>query len=339
MPPSQQNRRRRPVAEESDEEDTIQHDQTLEDDDEDGDERMGDGSRDETSQLIKKLVRYALACEFSRTPIRRDGIKEKVLGSNGREFKKVFAGAQKQLKATFGMEMVELPARDRNLMTTDQKRKAAKSQSQKEPTSNAYVLVTKLPEEYRTPTIITPSKVQSADGEASYIAIYTLIIAIITLSGGELSDPRLRRHLARLNAADNMPSANPLDPNVSSEKTEIVLQRMIKQGYLVKVVESKSQGDEEGIIWHVGPRGKVEVNNEAIASVVRTVYGGTNDMLETKLQTSLKIKDRKTVRPTNIEETNEEEENNGDPGPSRSDNRNNRRRSSRRAAADEMDED
>lgn len=44
----------------------------------DGDERMGGvGQRDETSQLIKNLVRYALACEYSRTPIRRDGIKDK----------------------------------------------------------------------------------------------------------------------------------------------------------------------------------------------------------------------------------------------------------------------
>lgn len=31
------------------------------------------------AQLVKKLVRYALACDFSRTPIRRDGIKEKGL--------------------------------------------------------------------------------------------------------------------------------------------------------------------------------------------------------------------------------------------------------------------
>jgi hypothetical protein len=28
-------------------------------------------------QLAKKLVRYALSCEYSRTPIRRDGIKER----------------------------------------------------------------------------------------------------------------------------------------------------------------------------------------------------------------------------------------------------------------------
>jgi hypothetical protein len=38
-------------------------------------------------------------------------------------FKKVFAGAQRQLRATFGMEMVELPTKDRNLMTAEQKRK------------------------------------------------------------------------------------------------------------------------------------------------------------------------------------------------------------------------
>lgn len=38
---------------------------------------MGGGERNPTSELIKKMVRYALACEYSRTPIRRDGIKEK----------------------------------------------------------------------------------------------------------------------------------------------------------------------------------------------------------------------------------------------------------------------
>lgn len=46
--------------------------------DDGSDEEMEDADqRDETSQLIKNLVRYALACEYSRTPIRRDGIKDK----------------------------------------------------------------------------------------------------------------------------------------------------------------------------------------------------------------------------------------------------------------------
>lgn len=49
----------------------------------DGDARMGGlGHRDERSQMVKNLVRYALACEYSRTPIRRDGIRDKGIDTN-----------------------------------------------------------------------------------------------------------------------------------------------------------------------------------------------------------------------------------------------------------------
>ncbi len=34
-------------------------------------------SQDLTAQLVKRLVRYAIACEYSRLPIRREGIREK----------------------------------------------------------------------------------------------------------------------------------------------------------------------------------------------------------------------------------------------------------------------
>lgn len=50
--------------------------------DEEEEEVDGDARNEAESPdglLIKKLVRYALACDYSRTPIRRDGIKEKGL--------------------------------------------------------------------------------------------------------------------------------------------------------------------------------------------------------------------------------------------------------------------
>lgn len=110
----------------------------------DEDEPQPDGAESAEGQLIKKLVRYALACDFSRTPIRRDGIKEKgreilnkntqqwkmadwqitVLGDQGRAFKRVFEGAQATLRSVFGMEMVELPARDK--LTNEERRKGKK---------------------------------------------------------------------------------------------------------------------------------------------------------------------------------------------------------------------
>ena len=275
-----------------------------------------------------------------------------MLGPQGREFKQVFNGAQETLRGIFGMEMIELPAKDRKLLTMEQKRKggfslvavcsaasatntlavsslaAAKSQSQREAASNAYVLVSVLPDNFRTAAILTPSKVQSPDGEAAYAALYTFIISIIVISGGELSDPRLRRHLTRLNAAENMPSLNPNNPNTPSEKTELVLQRMIKQGYLIRTTDTSGHGDEDTTTWHVGPRGKVEVDNEAIAKLVREVYGESNPDLENRIQASLKLRDQMTDAQGAVEEQEAERDEgmgNGGPGPGT------RRRSARRA--------
>lgn len=71
--------------------------------------------------LARKLCRYALSCEYSRQPIRKADVSAKVLPSNsGRIFKQVFVEAQNMLRDTFGMEMVELPARER--VTLQQRR-------------------------------------------------------------------------------------------------------------------------------------------------------------------------------------------------------------------------
>lgn len=81
--------------------------------------------------LVMKLVRYALACEFGRVPIKREGIREKgtsswsgmsVLVANagtvfgkhsGRKFQQIFDQAQDHLVDNFGMQMVELPSKEK----------------------------------------------------------------------------------------------------------------------------------------------------------------------------------------------------------------------------------
>lgn len=71
--------------------------------------------------MVKKMVRLALSTEYSRQVIRRTDISAKVLGEQGaREFKVVFEGAQKALRASFGMQMVELPAKEK--VTVSQRR-------------------------------------------------------------------------------------------------------------------------------------------------------------------------------------------------------------------------
>lgn len=105
-----------------------------------------------------------------------------------------------------------------------------------------------------------------------------MIIALISLFGndGRLSDAKLDKYLRRMNADVNMPM----------DKTEATLQKMIKQGYIVKIKENS--GNEEIIDWMVGPRGKVEVGNKGVRELVEEVYGeGAPDDLAEKINNSL----------------------------------------------------
>ncbi|GAP91347.1 putative mage family protein [Rosellinia necatrix] len=251
-----------------------------EDDGEQDVDMDGPGGADNTSedQFVKKFVRYALACEYARIPIKRDGIRDKVLGAHARSFRRVFDAAQEQLQKVFGMEMVELPVREKR--TLKDKQKAVKrGASQASASSRQYILVSTLPKEYRTQSVIGPSRVPSTTEEASYVGFYTVIISLITLSSGELSDMKLRRYLTRLNASQNLPM----------DKTDNVLQKLIRQGYLDKIVE-RIEGDEDAITWCVGPRGKVEVSPQSIAQMVSEVWGEPlDDEFDKKLEKSLGV--------------------------------------------------
>jgi hypothetical protein len=137
-----------------------------------------------------------------------------------------------------------------------------------------------LPSAYRTPEILAPSIAPTAAEEASYIALYTTIISLISLSGGTLAEPKLERYLKRMNADVNMPH---------EVKTEAALQKMIKQGYLVKIKENV--GGEETTDWMVGPRGKIEVGNRGVKGLVAVVYGeNAPEDLADRVKSSLGLK-------------------------------------------------
>ncbi|KAH0542879.1 hypothetical protein FGG08_002739 [Glutinoglossum americanum] len=208
-----------------------------------------------TNQLVKKLVRLALACEFSRQPVRRADISTKVLGSYGRRFKQVFEEAQKQLRGKFGMEMAELPIREK---VTISQRRAAQRTDKAATTSKAYVLTSILPPKYRS--VLPPPQVPTAYLESSYVGLYTFLISVICLSGGSIAEAKLERYLERTNA----------DQYTPVDKTEKLLQRLCKEGYLVKIKDSS--GGEELVEYMVGPRGKVEVGTVGVAGLVKGVY-------------------------------------------------------------------
>ncbi|KAK3674777.1 hypothetical protein LTR78_005499 [Recurvomyces mirabilis] len=268
---------------------TTQH-QDDEEEDYGGDH--GNGTDSNTDQMVKKLVRLALACEYQRRPIRRTDISEKVLGTaGGRRFKDVFAQTQLQLRSVFGMEMVELPAREK--VTLAQKR-AAKSQSQSKTPPAAYVLISILPHAFHDPQILGPPSIPTAEEESKYISIYTVLVSLISLSGGQLPVTKMERYLRRLQMEDNTPVTG-------YAKTELLLKRLEKEGYITKIKELVGAGDED-VFWVIGPRGRVEVGDDGVKGLARTVYGEMGeegqDDLERRMGRSLGLNDRAPVKST-----------------------------------------
>ncbi|KAJ5748141.1 uncharacterized protein N7511_009837 [Penicillium nucicola] len=178
----------------------------------------GPSAPSSTDAMVKKMVRLAMASEYSRLPIRRTDISAKVLGEQGsRQFKLVFEQAQKELRARFGMEMSELPAREK--VTISQRRAAQKSEKTSS-TNKSWILTSTLPPAYRTPAILHPPKAPSTWAESTYTGLYSFIIAVITLNGGTLAEQKLDRYLGRVNA----------DIGTPIDQTEKLLQRLCKEG-------------------------------------------------------------------------------------------------------------
>lgn len=61
------------------------------------------------------------------------------------------------------------------------------------------------------------------------------------------------------------------DQHTPIDRTDKLLQRMTREGYIVRTRES--DGGEEHIEYLVGPRGKIEVGTKGVAGLVREVYG------------------------------------------------------------------
>ncbi|RLL94984.1 hypothetical protein CFD26_101069 [Aspergillus turcosus] len=227
-------------------------------DSESDDDSGPDDARAPTSMdvMVKKLVRLALASELSRQPIRRTDISTKVLGEQGsRQFKMVFEMAQKTLRETFGMQLAELPGKEK---VTIQQRRAAQKVDRPSSTNKSWILTSTLPLAYRKPEILPPTK---APLEGTYTGLYSFIIAVILLNGGSLPEQKLERYLKRTNA----------DTYTPIDRTDRLLQRLCKEGYLIR--NREMDGGEEIIEYMVGPRGKVEVGVQGVAGLVREVYG------------------------------------------------------------------
>jgi hypothetical protein len=208
--------------------------------------------------------------------------------------KAIFALAQAELQSTFGMQLVELPSREKADLKSRRQlaSQGAKASGASSGSSKSWILVSILPEKYKKdPGIVTPTNAGgSKEAEASYIALYSFVISVIYLNNGVLPEAKLERYLKRVNA----------ETYTTVGATEKVLARMVKEGYVEKRRDTSS--GEENIEWVVGPRGKVEVGIKGVKGLVKGVYGfqGTED--DAEVEDEEEELDRKLRRSLGIRE-------------------------------------
>ena len=202
------------------------------------------------------------------------------------------------------MTMTELPNKEK--VTISQKRAAQRANGNSQgnqASSKSYILTSILPSAFRSPLILHPPKVPSVGAESGYIGLYSFIVSVIYLSeGSRISEGKLERNLKRCNADNYV---------LNGEKTENVLKKMERQGYIVKI-KDREPGGEEIIDWVVGPRGKIEIGEKGVAAMVKNVYGKRDvelDDLENKLEKSLGVGTfRRKTKPRDNEPSGEEDE-------------------------------
>lgn len=229
------------------------------------------------SLMVKNFIRLALASEHTRTPIRREDVSKKVfVNDHKRCFALVFERTQARLKDTLGMQLLELPARDRlRGMTMTQQRKAAHSQASHAATGStqsagyksnkSWVLQNLLP-----PNLKQISQRQHVESDRNYNAVVTVLLVIVVMSDDQAcTESRAMSALERLGWTPTTP-AGPYDD---------VVAKMVKQGYLERIKDN--QGMDGGTFsLCIGPRGKLETlqNRDELFSVISTIYGTGNDV-------------------------------------------------------------
>ncbi|KAG2098101.1 MAGE-domain-containing protein [Suillus cothurnatus] len=274
--------RRAPVEEEEDENSGEDEDHDM--DVNESETRLAESDADaDLDRKASDLVRFALFMEQRRTLIRREDINKKVLASNSRLFNSVLERAQKLLRKTFAMELVELQSRNYreqdNVVAGDDLQEARNATGVKKKTaaagSKTYILRSVLDpiiieEAARTDERLYEEQIADSqeDGDddddmpRSYgciiswstadqlgaLGVLHVILAIILASGRSMTDLELRAHLKRLGLSSNESISMNTQSTHKSLPIDTYLGQLMKQGYIdrIKLGDPKAAGGKRG---------------------------------------------------------------------------------------------
>ncbi|CAG8477269.1 29376_t:CDS:2 [Racocetra persica] len=219
-------------------------------------------SSEEIERKVKDIVRLALASELRKVPLKRDEITRKVLHEHSRAFTVVMNKVRERLRDIFGVDLVELPAKEKKAVTSSGTTRRGGANKDKS-SSKSYALQNILPQKLRDTSLIQWDR----NGEQETMGLLTVILTLIHVNGRVLSDDQLRHYFRTLYLENN--------PKFESEK---LLANFVKQGYLDKqksgFADSSSQAPErEHVEYRWGPRAKIEMPEANLCDFIKSVYG------------------------------------------------------------------
>ncbi|KAG9302319.1 hypothetical protein G9A89_008811 [Geosiphon pyriformis] len=217
---------------------------------------------EEITRKVKGLVRLALCSELKKVPIRREDIMKKVLQEHSKVFQEIFDRAQYELRDIYGMELVELPTKEKKPATrSGTVRRATLNNKATSSACKSYTLVNILPEELKGDDIIHWQR-----DEESIMGLLTVILSLILVNGHILTDDQLKDYITRLHLHE---------ANETFGDVEKLLLSFVKQGYLGRqksgMIDQISEKENVEYIW--GPRAKVEIPKENLIQFIKMIFG------------------------------------------------------------------
>ncbi|KAI9250147.1 MAGE family-domain-containing protein [Phascolomyces articulosus] len=208
---------------------------------------------------VKDTVRYALACEYRRQPIRRDEINKKILQERSRDFNRVQHEANRKLKHLFGFEMIEVKPKEKPSLDSNKGTAPTKASS----VVKSYILCNTLDNKYRTPELIHRS-----EEEYQLTGLLYVILSLIFTNEQIMSEADLCEHLDRLGVTEDC------EPFGDREK---LLDSFVKQNYLIRSKTNNDPNNENSREYYWGTRARAEITSEDIMGFIVSTYGSDMD--------------------------------------------------------------
>ncbi|KAJ1720002.1 hypothetical protein LPJ53_005316 [Coemansia erecta] len=201
-------------------------------------------------RLSIKMVRYALACQASGKPIRREGIRAQVLtGAGTTKFKSLMDRANAMLKDDFGLEMVPLPVHEKTLVYGENTQNTQQANNTQAKAVNKWVLQNVLPDEARLKLDLE----QDEDKNAIF-GFAATVLSLIFVNNMSLPSDQLVMYVRRLgpprciwssDSSRSLSDESRSDAQLDSAARESVAY-LVSQGYLDRVTSSGGAGAGQG---------------------------------------------------------------------------------------------